>query len=83
MAPRLAFQQGLERLVAEREERENRVAARTERHARHRQMFRFYGSDYEPSSDGDLMSQTASEIQMEDVQYEADLYMNSPGPGSD
>lgn len=72
MAPKLAFKRGLERL-----------AARAERQTHHRQMKKLYGSDYEPSSDGDLISQTASEIQMDLVQHEADMYMNSPGPGSD
>jgi hypothetical protein len=80
---RQSFQRGLEQLERERREREQRARARVEREAYHRRMEDTWGSIYEPSSDGDVRSEMSSERYFNMVQAEANLYMNSPGPGSD
>jgi hypothetical protein len=78
-----SFQRGLEQFEREKKEREQRATARVEREAYHQRMEDEFGSMYEPSSDGDLRSETCSEKIFNMVQAEASMYMNSPGPGSD
>jgi hypothetical protein len=60
--------------------RAERIAARERRRERRRELF---GSDNSMDSDDSSASLTSSEDQLEMIQAEADLYMNSPGPGSD
>ena len=54
---------------------------RTERASRHQEIRE--GSDYNLGDDEDLRSEIASDAYFQMVQQEADMYMNSPGPGSD
>jgi hypothetical protein len=70
----MAFQRRLDDIAQEKKEREER--------ARHKYHIANWGFDY-TDSDGDLRSETASERNYRLVNEEADVYMNSPGPGSD
>jgi hypothetical protein len=71
-----------ERVEAERAQRERaRLRAKqAERRARRREL---WGSSGSESDEGIPPSPTPSEEYMDMIQAEADMYMNSPGPGSD
>lgn len=78
-ARRRAFNEELRR----REEQFQRARLRAERIAKRERRRELLGSDYGMDSDDSSASLTWSEEQLAMVQAEADIYMNSPGPGSD
>jgi hypothetical protein len=78
-----SFSRAIRQRDEEHHARQERARLRAEQALKRAQKRKIWGSEYETSDDDISPSPTWSDIQFDMVQAEANLYMNSPKPGSE